>query len=254
MTYFAALDAELALWAKAGRHATVWWRHDDAGIDSPAFVRLLALASAHDAPRALAVIPLKLDAASAARINAARQISVLQHGFRHENRAEVGAKKCEFPDRLPLDAVLAGLDQGRAQLQVAFDGRALSVFVPPWNRLASALIPALASIGLHGLSTYRARQSLHAAPGLCQVNCHVDVIDWPGTRGFTGEQAAIGLFRAHLQARREARVDADEPTGLLTHHAVHDEPTWHFLDRLLAHLARHPVVRVLPATALFQMS
>ncbi len=251
MTNFAALDAELALWAKAGRRATFWWRDDDAAIDSPALARLLALAATHKAPLALAVIPLKLDRSAAARIEAAQAVAVLQHGLRHENRAVTTEKKCEFPSRFPLDAMLAELDQGRAHLQAALNGRALPVLVPPWNRLAPALIPVLASIGLHGLSTYGARESATAAPGLVQVNCHVDVIDWKVTRGFIGEQAAIELLCAHLRARREGGGDAEEPTGVLTHHAAHDEATWRFLDTLLARLVGHKAAHLLPASALF---
>lgn len=251
MTGFAALDAELDQWGRAGRVAMFWWRDDDAGVDSPAFGRLLALAAKHDAALALAVIPLKLDAAARARIEATPQACVLQHGLRHDNRAAADEKKCEFPARLPLDAMLAELDQGHARLGAAFAGRALPVLVPPWNRLAPRLIPVLPSIGLRGLSTYRARKAADAAPGLRQVNCHVDLIDWRSTRGFLGEAAALALACDHLRARREGRADPNEPTGILTHHAVHDEPAWRFLDDLLGRLARHPAARLEAAATLF---
>lgn len=245
------LDRELELWAQAGRRATFWWRDDDAGADSPALARLLDLAARHDAPLALAVVPLHLDRPGAARIAVAPGVAVLQHGLRHANRAGAGEKKCEFPDALPLDAMLAELDQGRAVLHAAFDGQALPILVPPWNRLAPAMIPALPSIGLSGISTYQPRRAAEAAPGVRQVNCHVDPIDWHGTRGFIGEQAALTLVADHLRARREGRVDAEEPTGLLTHHAVHDEAMWRFLDGLIARLTHHPWARLLPATVLF---
>lgn len=251
MTAFAALDAELALWAEAGRRASFWWRDDDAGADSPALARLLALAERHAAPLALAVIPLRLEKPATARIEATRHVTVLQHGLRHENRAGAGAKKCEFPARLPLDAMLAELDHGRALLDSAFDGRALPVLVPPWNRLAPALIPALASTGLHGLSSYGPRSSTQAAPGVRQVNCHVDPIDWRGTRGFIGEPNTVNLVCAHLAARRTGAADADEPTGLLSHHSTHDEACWMFFDQILHRLTHHAAACLMAPARLF---
>jgi len=53
-------------------------------------------------------------------------------------------------------------------------------------------------------------------------------------------EAAIGQVVAHLRDRRQGRVDADEPTGILTHHAVHDSETWRFLEGLADRLALHP--------------
>jgi hypothetical protein len=36
----------------------------------------------------------------------------------------------------------------------------------------------------------------------------------------------------HLAAKRMAAADAHEATGWLSHHAVHDEAAWTFLERL----------------------
>jgi hypothetical protein len=41
----------------------------------------------------------------------------------------------------------------------------------------------------------------------------------------------------HLAARRRNAVEADEPTGLMSHHFAHDEPAWLFLERLLGEIA-----------------
>ena len=57
----------------------------------------------------------------------------------------------------------------------------------------------------------------------------------------------------HLQARRTSAADPDEPTGLLTHHLVMDEPAWAFLGRLLAGLAGRPGVRWLTAGEAFTL-
>ena len=80
--------------------------------------------------------------------------------------------------------------------------------------------------------------------GVTQVNTHVDIVDWRGTRGFVGEEAALGAVMSHLGRQ------SGEPTGVLTHHAVHDAPAWRFLERLFER-TRRGGARWLDAAALF---
>ena len=55
----------------------------------------------------------------------------------------------------------------------------------------------------------------------------------------------------HLRARRFLEVDAEEPTGILTHHLVQDERTNDFLRRLVTVTSAHPATRWLDATEVF---
>jgi hypothetical protein len=48
------------------------------------------------------------------------------------------------------------------------------------------------------------------------------VVAWRRGKRFIGEQQAF-----------EAALSGAEPVGWLTHHAVQDEQTWRFLERLL---------------------
>lgn len=251
MSDWAALRAELDRWQAAGRTATFWWRDDDAGPALPALDRLLVCAATHRVPIGLAVIPTRLDDLAVRRIGAEPLATPLLHGLAHRNHAAAGEKKSEFPLSRAADAMLGDLGYGLHLLRAAFGGRALPILVPPWNRIAPALVPSLPSIGLRGLSRYLAREAVLAAPGLTQVNGHVDLIDWHGTRGFVGEGPALGLIVRHLEARRTGTADPDEPTGLLSHHLVHDAPCWSFLDRLLPTLMRHPAVRIHAPPELF---
>jgi len=66
------------------------------------------------------------------------------------------------------------------------------------------------------------------------VNTHVDIIAWQAGRNFIGADAALRMMVNHLALRRRGEVDPAEPTGLLTHHACHDEAAWGFLERLFA--------------------
>jgi hypothetical protein len=256
------LEQELEAWALSGRPATFWWRDDDAVEPSPALDRLLDLATSWHTPLALAVIPARASSGLAERLaGAGEQIAVLQHGFDHANHAADGEKRVELSEQRPRAALREELARGRAILATLFGGRDLPVLVPPWNRMDQGLIPELPALGFRGLSTHTPRATATPTSGLIQCNTHVDVLRWKPSRGFLGEGAALNLLIRHLSARRStnegrvpaaaASLDPDEPTGLLTHHLVMDEPAWDFVARLLKRLARQPAVRWLSASEAF---
>lgn len=241
MTPWEDLRRELDAWSAAGREATLWWRDDDAVEPSAPLDRLLAAAGG-GVPISLAVIPATASPGLAERIGGTLGVEVLQHGSAHANHAPAGEKKAELGPHRPIGQVLQELTRMRDRMVALFNDRFRPVLVPPWNRIGAELAAALPDIGLAGLSTYTARRSAHPAPGLRQVNCHVDIFDWRGRR-FAGEQGCVELMVGHLAARRSGRADAAEPTGLLTHHLVHDDDCWTFLDRLIAATRNHAAVR-----------
>jgi hypothetical protein len=254
---WSALARELDVWAASGRRATLWWRDDDAVAPSPALDRLIDIAAQHRIPLALAVIPVPATPALAARLSAAgSDVAVLQHGFAHRSHAGAGEKKAELGAQRPSGIVLDELDRGGGLLRALFAGTGvatLPVLVPPWNRIAPSVVAGLCHAGFTGLSTYNPRPGREAAPGVLLVNTHADIVDWRGTRGFVGEATALGLITGHLSARREGRADADEPTGVMTHHLVHDDACWLFLTALAARLAAHPGAVWLDAPTIFNM-
>ena len=236
----------------AGRAVEFWWRDDDAARPDPALARLLALAEASAVPLALAAIPAQAEAAAFVRLPA--NVAVLQHGSDHRNRAGAGEKKTEFPPREPSQAGIDRLVAARRQLSEAAGGRLLPVLAPPWNRIPADFAPRLASAGYRGLSQYGPRAAARPAPGLTQVNTHVDLIAWRAGRGFAGDAAVLAAAARHLAAKREGRADAAEPTGWLSHHAVHDEAAWSFLKRLFETLRAEPGVRWRSAQEIFLAS
>lgn len=245
-----AFEDELARWRAAGREVEFWWRDDDAGRPTPALARLLGLAAASGVPLALAVVPAEADADLFAGLPSG--VEVLQHGVDHGNRAAAPAKKAEFAAAEPVDSALRRLAAGQARL-AALGARAgrTAVLAPPWNRLPEQLVPRLPEIGIRGLSTYGARAQAQPAPGLTQVNTHVDLIAWRGNRTFVGEDGALQQAIAHLAAKRLGRADPAEATGWLTHHACHDEALWAFLERLFEGTRRAQGVQWRCAAALF---
>ncbi len=245
------LDEELDRWGEAGRVATLWWRDDDAARATPPLDRLLELAERVGVPVALAVIPKTVEDAARDRIAACDRACALQHGYAHVNHSPPGARKAELGAARPVATVLGELDRGRQRLADAFGARALPVLVPPWNRIAEAVATRIATLGLAGLSTYGARKSARTDTCVRQVNTHIDIIAWRTTRGFVGTRAALALAVDHLRARREGRVDVDEPTGLLTHHLDHDPACWDFIARFATVLRDHEAGRWLDAAEAF---
>jgi hypothetical protein len=248
------LARECAAWSDSGRLATWWWRDDDAVEATPALDELLRVAQG---PIALAVIPAKLQPSLAARLNQSPEVAVLQHGFAHRNEAPEGGRKSEFPDERDLDIIKGDLTAGFRKLSEAFGLQFLHVLTPPWNRIGGRTVAILQSIGFIGLTRYLPR-GVSQIHGVNLVNTHVDVIDWRGSqgpiRGFLGESACLDLFIGHLQARRLGTVDADEPTGVLSHHLVHDPATWRFLEKLRDFLGNQTAARLLDPSAVFKPS
>ncbi|MDY0882022.1 polysaccharide deacetylase family protein [Dongia soli] len=248
MTGWDALAEELAQWSEAGRVATLWWRDDDAVAATPALARLLEAARV---PLALAVIPGLLEQSLAAALRHRPDIAVLQHGFKHRNHEPAGMKNAELGGSRSPAELAADLASGWRSLRDAFGNRALPVLTPPWNRIAPAHLAALPDWGYCGISTYLARRTAYPVAELLQVNTHIDVIDWHGGKVFVGEVAALRLLTGHLRARRVGEADPDEPTGLLTHHLVHDAATWAFLDQLQDWLSRQAMIRWLSTGEVF---
>ena len=229
------LGTELDRWRDSGRVADFWWRDDDAAKPCVLLSRLLRLSESSRVPLALAVVPLE----AAPEIFDGLKASVLMHGTDHRNRAAQGEKKTEFAATEPDGDAVARLCVARERLAAQAAKRFVPVLAPPWNRFKRALAGRLPEAGLYGLSGYGPRDKADAAPGVRQVNTHVDIVDWRGTRGFVGEGTALRMAVDHLASRRKGEVDASEPTGWLTHHALHDRETWIFLERLFERSVKH---------------
>jgi len=70
---------------------------------------------------------------------------------------------------------------------------------------------------------------------------HLDVVAWRTTRGFIGDDAALGRLIAELRARRDSGDET--PVGVLTHHLVMDSATEDFLARLSDTVVMHRAAR-----------
>ncbi|HET7095740.1 MAG TPA: glycosyltransferase, partial [Casimicrobiaceae bacterium] len=233
MSSWKSLDAELARWRSGGRCATFWCRDDDASRDSAALKRLLEIAESAALPIALATIPVVLERSLVAALAQTRFATVVQHGYAHQNHAPPMERKMELGSHRATEETIRELGRGSRILKGSFGERFVPVLVPPWNRIAAPIVAKLPDAGFRGLSTLGPRKTRWAAEGLLQCNSHVDLIDWRHSRAFIGSDAAIDCAVTHLRARREGAADADEPTGILTHHLDMQSAGWDFFAELV---------------------
>lgn len=233
-TDWSPMKAELSRWRAERLALPLWWRDDDAIEPTSALDHLAKMSADLDLPVHLAVIPGAAQPTLGKHCIPRPELVPLVHGWQHRNRAPEGQKKAEFGHPRPDAAAEAGLALSR--MRELFGDRMVPIFVPPWNRIADTLLPALPGLGYRGVSTYLPRATRLAAPGLVQINTHIDPIFWRGGRGLVPPDDLIAQITAVLIDRRTVKTDATEPLGFLTHHLVHDADIWRFTRDCLSML------------------
>lgn len=223
--------------------ALLWWRDDDAGRPDARLDRLLRLAETLAVPVALAVVPAWLEEPVAEAIARVAEASVLQHGWAHADHAGHGERRIELGGSAERSRLLAELARGRARLAGRFGARFHPVLVPPWNRIARDLLPALPGLGFRALSIWDEGALGPMPPGLARLDVHVDPIDWRGGRRWIGLEATAERLAHRLGP-------GERPVGLVTHHLVMDEVAWRDLEALLETLRGHGNVRLMPVGSL----
>jgi hypothetical protein len=242
------LTLELELWSKAGRKPRLWLRDDDAVAPSQALDRFLALCERYDVPAVLAVVPEPTGADLARRLGIADRVNVAVHGWRHANHALPNEKKAELGKHRPASEVIAELTNGMSKLSALHGAKLLPMLVPPWNRIDESLLPAISDAGFRAVSSFADALIGREAGDLAIINTHLDIMDWSTRRG--GDHSVLaGHF---VDALKKSRNNGAYPVGILTHHLVHDESAWDFLDQLLEMTALADTCRWLSGPALLK--
>ena len=239
---WAELDAELDCWGDAGRIAKLWWRDDDAVAATPQLATLLRVAGGR--PVALAVIPALATADLAAALAGAPAAGVLQHGWRHANRARArrASTRAACPlllrqPRLRRDATVSPRCSGHARSGCSCRRGTAS---------RQSCSPSSPLLGIAAVSTIASptKPKFDRQPtGLGALDVHVDLTDWKGGRRFIGTAKALGGLVFWLRRGRLGNAVAAGPIGILTHHLIMDRETAAFVAALQERIAGHRAAR-----------
>ncbi|MBM7331641.1 polysaccharide deacetylase family protein, partial [Agrobacterium sp. S2] len=221
---------------EAGKVADFWLRDDDAVAPTPALTQLLDLSARHSVPVVLAVIPQTTGQPLAEYLGNRPLVTVVVHGWSHSNFAGDGEKKQELGPHRPIEVVTTELTAGLTRLEALHGGRFVPVLVPPWNRIAPSLVDILSGLGsLRALSVFGAEKE----GSLQMINTHVES---DGLAWNTGARDHAVLID-DIVRRLQVMFDGGGSMGFLTHHLVHDESAWQFIEALFAQTASHPASR-----------
>ena len=112
------------------------------------------------------------------------------------------------------------------------------------------MLRELPQAGLSRVSAF-GPAGVRSGDAVALANTHIDIIDWRGTRGFTGEAAVLEQLEKHVAARVSGATLMAEATGWLTHHLVHDAESSAFLRDVFEFLSGLPDAQVRSPATLF---
>lgn len=216
--------------------ATIFFRDDDAGWDNDALFALLDVFATREIPVDLAAIPAAitpaLAQALAVRRAAGAAIGIHQHGWVHANHEPEG-RRCEFGAARSHARQRGDIAEGQARLRALFGAELDPIFTPPWNRCSQATADVLNDLGFEILS----RDQSAAPLALGRLRSAPVCVDW--TKWVSTDPSGAALAQ-HIAAS----LAANEPCGIMLHHATMDPEDRHRLDALLALLGEHPMARL----------
>jgi len=247
MSSWPYLTEELNHWRDNGATATFWWRDDDAVEPTQKLENILNLAL--NTPLAFAVIPARATKTLAEKLREYPAVAVLQHGWNHKNWDPKGNN--EYPANRSKNDISQELARGRVRLEALFGPQFMPVFVPPWHAFDHKFLPLLPQNGLCWISRKGPRAEINVTNGLRQINVHVPLIAWSDPPSFNNEDFYLEKIVRHLRGRRLGLLDASEPTGLLTHHLVQNNPSYDFISKLIEKTSDNPAAAWLNPRKLF---
>ncbi len=205
----------------------VYFRADDIGVISQAFVKLMALFERCQVPLCLAVVPSWL---TARRWSAMSRIcdtgSALwcwhQHGWRHRNH-QCSGKKSEFGSDRSAAAIRKDIINGRNRLQEVLGSHFSPFFTPPWNRCCRETEIQLQGAGFKAMSTDRGGPHPPDMP-LPDLPVNVDL----HTRKERDGASSLLAMAAELET-----AAGNGAIGFMIHHQRMDDKSFTLLKGLL---------------------
>lgn len=247
-----AIDTAIDIFARAlddlpnAERVRFWWRDDDAVARTAQLERLLQLQLDLNVPLNLGVVPGLLNRSLVDCLHAYPQVTVLVHGWLHQNHCTNETSNSEFPLTRPVEDMKTELANALSTLRQAFGKQCIPVFVPPWNQFPVDLEPTLVELGYSGISLGSGgmRGVNFQKQGLIRADTHMEPINWN----------TLGLHNVAASARgfaRRLREGSRGPFGLLTHHLAHNPEIWEFSARFWQMISNHERAKVVSARMIF---
>lgn len=209
----------------------VFFRDDDVGWDDRSLLAMVDVFARRCVPIDLAVIPTAAHprlADTLLRMRRDTRIGLHQHGYAHVNH-EMHGRKCEFGTSRTSEQLSVDVSDGSRFLGMLFGEHLDPIFTPPWNRCGDELAGTLVDAGFEVLSRDSTAIPLDH-PALTELPV---TLDWSGRTKATKRP----WDRAQRGCAIAEALRADEPMGVMLHHAVCDERDRADVDELLALLA-----------------
>ncbi len=205
----------------------VYFRADDIGVISAAFVKLLALFEHYKTPLCLAVVPAWLTArrwSTMSRICTSGSALWCwhQHGWRHRNH-QCSGKKSEFGSNRSPAAIRNDIINGRNRLRELLGPQFSPFFTPPWNRCSRQTEIELQEAGFKAMSTDRSGPHPTDRP-LPDLPVNIDL----HTRREPDGQSCLLAMAAELQT-----AAGNGALGFMIHHQRMSDTSFVILEGLL---------------------
>lgn len=226
---------------RSGYEVKFWWRDDDISDVTEGLTNILIISEIYNIPIYIAVIPERISEDAICLINEYSNISILQHGYSHNNYAKEGEPLNEFGlDRdikLQLDEIKLGFEK----LRNSFNDKFLPVFVPPWNHIASPIINELSELGFRGVSCIG--NNLSEYPNLFNNNVKIDIHSWQTKseteyKSFCKEYSLIIKEISDLITNTKDSHTSDISIGLLTHSQIMSKDDFTMIHQLIIELKK----------------
>ena len=224
----------------SGNIIRFWWRDDDVIDDTDELNKLLEFSIANNVPSYLAVIPKTLSDDAINKIKEHHNISVMQHGYSHNNYANVGEPFNEFGQHRNLEAQLKEIRIGFEKLITSFGNQFVPVFVPPWGHIAESVIEKLSTIGIKGISLIGHSDKNY--PCLFNKNVDIDIFSWK-TQSEISYEFNIRDYSQILddicdKIKLKINNNNSITIGIVTHSQIMNNQDWRIFRKLIMTLKK----------------
>lgn len=241
------IDDLLSMIHRENKKIYIWFRDDDAGIDSDALKKLVYFFDTHSIPLLVAVIPERLTIGTTTLLNSSSIVSIGQHGYSHINYAPEGSPPSELTDGRDIQILTKEQLQGHAILKKYFNDKYLHCFIPPYFEISTKVLSELEKIDYTFFSSWWTNG--FTPNGIPELNVQVDFVDWNNGEKFAGDEYVLFQFQRELEnflLSKQKRCII----GVVLHHELMDLESYYMLESIYKYAQKNKFTIISSQTAL----